>query len=101
LHLPYFIGLKRPILHSYYNRTTGYVSDTYKKTVCDIIWDGFPISKNQFAGLVEVAEVDSTNKEMLRRLDADTPEFFAVTADEQTAGLGRLGRNWVTESGRR
>ena len=60
----------------------------------------FPLSKNQFAGLVELAEVDSTNKELLRRLDADTPEFFAVTADKQTAGLGRLGRNWVTESGK-
>jgi BirA family biotin operon repressor/biotin-[acetyl-CoA-carboxylase] ligase len=60
----------------------------------------FPISKNQFAGLVELAEVDSTNKELLRRLDSETPEFFAVTADRQTAGLGRLGRNWVTEAGK-
>jgi len=58
------------------------------------------ISKGQFAGLVELAEVDSTNKELLRRLDSDTPEFFAVTADKQTAGLGRLGRNWVTEAGK-
>ena len=58
------------------------------------------ISKGQFAGLVELAEVDSTNKELLRRLDSDTPEFFAVTADKQTAGLGRMGRNWVTEAGK-
>jgi BirA family biotin operon repressor/biotin-[acetyl-CoA-carboxylase] ligase len=57
-------------------------------------------SKGQFAGLVELAEVDSTNKELLRRLDSETPEFFAVTADNQTAGLGRLGRNWVTEAGK-
>ena len=57
-------------------------------------------SKGQFAGLVELAEVDSTNKELLRRLDSDTPELFAVTADKQTAGLGRLGRNWVTEAGK-
>lgn len=57
-------------------------------------------SKGQFAGLVELAEVDSTNKELLRRLDSETPEFFAVTADKQTAGLGRLGRNWVTEAGK-
>jgi len=57
-------------------------------------------SKGQFAGLVELAEVDSTNKELLRRLDSDTPEFFAVTADKQTAGLGRLGRNWVTVAGK-
>jgi len=58
------------------------------------------ISKGQFAGLVELAEVDSTNKELLRRLAPDTPEFFAVTAEKQTAGLGRLGRNWVTETGK-
>ena len=50
------------------------------------------ISKGQFAGLVELAEVDSTNKELLRRLGPDTPEFFAVTADKQTAGLGRAGQ---------
>ena len=60
----------------------------------------FSLSHAQFSGLVPLDEVDSTNKELIRRLDADTPEFFAVTADKQTAGLGRLGRNWVTESGK-
>jgi len=58
------------------------------------------ISSGQFAGLVELDEVDSTNKELLRRLGPDTPEFFAVTAEKQTAGLGRLGRNWITETGK-
>lgn len=42
---------------------------------------------------------DSTNLEMLRRLDAlDTiPNFSAIVAGEQTAGRGRLERSWVSE----
>ena len=57
-----------------------------------------PASKSVFSKLVQLEAVDSTNKELRRRFDANTPEFFAVTALQQTAGLGRLGRTWVTES---
>jgi len=57
-----------------------------------------PPSKSVFTKLVQLETVDSTNKELRRRFDANTPEFFAVTALQQTAGLGRLGRKWVTES---
>ena len=44
---------------------------------------------------------DSTNLELLRRLDADPtlPTFTVVTAGQQTSGRGRLDRNWVSEPG--
>jgi len=34
-----------------------------------------------------------------RELGADHPEGAVVAADEQTAGRGRLGREWLTEPG--
>jgi len=55
-------------------------------------------SQNVFTTLVQLEDVDSTNKELRRRFDENTSEFFAVTALHQTSGLGRLGRTWVTES---
>lgn len=50
-----------------------------------------------FPGLVFLTSVDSTNLEMARRLGDSPAEFFAIAAAEQTAGLGRLGRSWVSE----
>lgn len=43
--------------------------------------------------------VDSTNLEVRRRLAAGEPDGFAVVAGEQTAGRGRRGRQWVSETG--
>ena len=43
--------------------------------------------------------VDSTNAEAFRRLEAGTrPPFFVVT-EQQTAGRGRRGRQWVSPFG--
>lgn len=50
--------------------------------------------------LVVLDAVDSTNLELARRLDARTlPNFSLVVARSQTAGMGRLGRSWVSEPG--
>lgn len=43
--------------------------------------------------------LDSTNAELERLDRKDLPEFTAVVAMSQTAGQGRLGRSWVSESG--
>jgi BirA family transcriptional regulator, biotin operon repressor / biotin---[acetyl-CoA-carboxylase] ligase len=57
------------------------------------------------AGLVNRFEfydsIDSTNAELRRKVLADPklwPDFSAVAAAEQTAGRGRLDRDWVSET---
>ncbi len=50
--------------------------------------------------LIVLDSVDSTNLELARRLAAgELPNFSLVVAGEQTAGMGRLGRSWVSEPG--
>ena len=40
--------------------------------------------------------IDSTNAELLRRLQAGPGSGLVCTAEQQTAGRGRRGRNWVS-----
>lgn len=50
--------------------------------------------------LISLDSVDSTNLELARRLTIGRLENFSlVVASEQTAGMGRLGRTWVSEPG--
>ena len=50
--------------------------------------------------LIALDSVDSTNLELARRLAVGPLENFSlVVASEQTAGMGRLGRAWVSEPG--
>jgi BirA family transcriptional regulator, biotin operon repressor / biotin---[acetyl-CoA-carboxylase] ligase len=50
-----------------------------------------------------LVETASTNDEMVRRASgpdaADWPDLAVVVTDNQTAGRGRLGREWVTVTG--
>lgn len=48
-------------------------------------------------GLIDT--VDSTNAEALRRLNSGISAPFALVAEQQTAGRGRRGRNWVSPYG--
>ncbi|MCY1288643.1 Bifunctional ligase/repressor BirA [compost metagenome] len=43
--------------------------------------------------------VDSTNAEVMRRLEAGAATPFAVVAERQTSGRGRRGRQWVSPLG--
>jgi BirA family biotin operon repressor/biotin-[acetyl-CoA-carboxylase] ligase len=45
------------------------------------------------------AEIDSTNLEARRQMDAGAATPLWITAGRQTAGRGRRGRNWQTEVG--
>ena len=45
------------------------------------------------------AEIDSTNEEARRLGDAGDPGNVWITADLQTAGRGRRGREWVSPNG--
>lgn len=49
--------------------------------------------------LVEFAEIDSTNAEVLRRAESGEPEGLAVRADLQSSGRGRRGRAWASPEG--
>ncbi len=48
---------------------------------------------------VELAEVDSTNAEALRRAVAGERGPLYIRADRQTSGRGRSGRSWETAAG--
>jgi BirA family biotin operon repressor/biotin-[acetyl-CoA-carboxylase] ligase len=43
--------------------------------------------------------VDSTNTELMRRARAGSDAPVLLVAEQQTAGRGRLGRNWLSASG--
>lgn len=45
------------------------------------------------------ASIDSTMSEAQRLAESGAPEGAIVIADTQTAGRGRLGRTWLSESG--
>lgn len=50
--------------------------------------------------MIEVVdEIDSTNRELLRRAEQGTPEGLALFAERQTEGRGRLARRWHTFAG--
>ncbi len=44
-------------------------------------------------------EIDSTNTELMRRARAGRTEPTLLVAQQQTAGRGRLGRNWASTPG--
>lgn len=46
-----------------------------------------------------VAEIDSTNEELKRRVLTGAEAGLVLRSDLQTAGRGRRGRNWVSEPG--
>ena len=43
--------------------------------------------------------IDSTMHEAVRRVEAGCPHGTVICADEQTAGMGRFGRQWHSERG--
>lgn len=59
----------------------------------------FPLSQGFVNQLLYLPEVDSTNLELGRMDTANSPEFTVLVSSSQTAGMGRLGRTWVSESG--
>jgi BirA family biotin operon repressor/biotin-[acetyl-CoA-carboxylase] ligase len=43
-------------------------------------------------------EIDSTNTELMRRARAGQPDPVLLVAEHQTAGRGRLGRDWTSDT---
>lgn len=57
-------------------------------------------SANLVNELIHLESVDSTNLELVRILGVrKLPNFSALVAQQQTAGMGRLGRTWISEPG--
>jgi BirA family biotin operon repressor/biotin-[acetyl-CoA-carboxylase] ligase len=62
----------------------------------EAIWEAVAPALPGFT--VEVLpEVDSTNSELMRRARAGRLEPVLLVAEQQTAGRGRLGRDWYSE----
>lgn len=49
--------------------------------------------------IIHYEEIDSTNEQALNLIAAGADEFTLLSAENQTAGRGRLGRKWVTTPG--
>jgi BirA family biotin operon repressor/biotin-[acetyl-CoA-carboxylase] ligase len=66
----------------------------------EAIWEAVAPALPGFT--VEVlAEVDSTNSELMRRARAGRPDPALLVAEQQTAGRGRMGRQWHSGAGAR
>lgn len=69
----------------------------------EAIWQAVAPSLEGFT-LEVVPEIDSTNSELMRRFRGSPgidprPEPILIVAEQQTAGRGRLGRNWQSRRG--
>ena len=62
----------------------------------EAIWEEIYPSLPEFSVEI-VREIDSTNTELMRRARAGRTEPILLVAERQTAGRGRLGREWVSE----
>lgn len=55
-----------------------------------------PVAGALLSRLQILESVDSTNAEVLRQIDEGAAPGLVCTAEQQTAGRGRLGRQWVS-----
>lgn len=63
----------------------------------EAIWEAVAPALPGFT--VEVLpRIDSTNSELMRRARAGRSEPVLLVAEQQTAGRGRLGRQWISET---
>ena len=55
-----------------------------------------PEARALLGELLILPEIDSTNAEIMRRIEQGASPGLACTAEQQSAGRGRLGRTWVS-----
>ena len=80
-------------------RNKGYrLTSSPDRLNADIIADGLETSTIG-KKIVVLPNVDSTNDEVKRRASAGEPEGLVVIAEHQSAGKGRFGRIWSSDSG--
>ena len=72
--------------------------DTYIRWPAEAIWEAVSPQLPGFS--VEILpQVDSTNSELMRRARAGQTDAVLLVAETQSAGRGRLGRQWVSQRG--
>jgi BirA family biotin operon repressor/biotin-[acetyl-CoA-carboxylase] ligase len=64
----------------------------------EAIWEAVSPKVPDFSVEV-VAQIDSTNSELMRRARAGQTDPVLLVAETQNAGRGRLGRDWVSRRG--
>ena len=57
------------------------------------------VSATRIIPIIDLDEIDSTNTEAMRRVAAGERGLLWITAKVQTAGKGRSGRAWVSQTG--
>jgi len=72
--------------------------DTYMRWPAEAIWEEVSPQLPGFS--IEILpQVDSTNSELMRRARAGQTDAVLLVAETQSAGRGRLGRQWVSQRG--
>ncbi len=72
--------------------------DTFMRWPAEAIWEAVSPQMPGFS--VEILpEIDSTNTELMRRARAGQTDAVLLVAESQSAGRGRLGRQWVSQRG--
>jgi BirA family biotin operon repressor/biotin-[acetyl-CoA-carboxylase] ligase len=64
----------------------------------EAIWEAVYPSLSNFS-VETVSEIDSSNTELMRRARAGQTDPVLLVAETQSAGRGRLGRQWVSKRG--
>jgi len=64
----------------------------------EAIWEAVYPSLSDFS-VETVSEIDSSNTELMRRARAGQTDPVLLVAETQSAGRGRLGRQWVSKRG--
>lgn len=64
----------------------------------EAIWEEIYPSLPEFSVEI-VRQIDSTNTELMRRARSGQTDPILLVTEHQTAGRGRLGREWVSEGG--
>ena len=71
---------------------------TFMRWPAEAIWEAVSPQIPGFS--VEILpEIDSTNTELMRRARAGQTDALLLVAENQSAGRGRLGRQWVSQRG--
>ena len=73
-------------------------SETLLRWPAEAIWEAVSPKLPDFS--VEILPtIDSTNSELMRRARAGQTDAVLLVAESQSAGRGRLGRQWVSQRG--